>query len=61
MNPEHDYAQAKIYDLKIDTDYFLIVDKNVVPSFNYKYFNEDREIVIYVKGRESLIKKIFPR
>lgn len=43
MNPEHDYIQAKIYDLKNDTDYFLIVDRNVVPSFNYKYFNEDRE------------------
>jgi hypothetical protein len=57
MNPEHDYVQAKIYDLKIDTDYFLIVDRNVVPSFNYKYFNEDREIVIYVKDREYLMKK----
>lgn len=60
MNPEHDYVQAKIYDLKIDTDYFLIVDKNVVPSFNYKYFNEDREIVIYVKDREYLMKKYSP-
>lgn len=57
MNPEHDYIQAKIYDLKNDTDYFLIVDRNVVPSFNYKYFNEDREIVIYVKDRENLMKK----
>ena len=60
MNPEHDYIQAKIYDLKNDTDYFLIVDRNVVPSFNYKYFNEDREIVIYVKGREYLMKKYSP-
>lgn len=57
MNPEHDYVQAKIYDLKIDTDYFLIVDRNVVPSFKYKYLNEDREIVIYVKDRENLMKK----
>lgn len=57
MNPEHDYVQAKIYDLKIDTDYFLIVDRNVVPSFNCKYFNEDREIVIYVKDRKYLMKK----
>lgn len=60
MNPEHDYVQAKIYDLKIDTDYFLIVDREIVPSFKYKYFNEDREIVIYVKGRESLMKKYSP-
>ena len=60
MKPEHDYIQAKIYDLKNDTDYFLIVDRNVVPSFNYKYFNEDREIVIYVKGREYLMKKYSP-
>ena len=52
MNPEHDYVQAKIYDLKIDTDYFLIIDRNVVPNFNYKYFNEDREIVIYVKDKK---------
>lgn len=57
MNPEHDYVQAKIYDLKIDTDYFLIVDRNVVPSFKNKYLNEDREIVIYVKDRENLMKK----
>ena len=57
MNPEHDYVQAKIYDLKTDTDYFLIVDKNVVPSFKNKYLNEDREIVIYVKDRENLMKK----
>ena len=57
MNPEHDYVQAKIYDLKIDTDYFLIIDRNVVPNFNYKYFNEDREIVIYVKDRKYLMKK----
>ena len=60
MNSEHDYVQAKIYDLKIDTDYFLIVDREIVPSFKYKYFNEDREIVIYVKGRESLMKKYSP-
>lgn len=57
MNPEHDYVQAKIYDLKTDTDYFLIVDRNVVPSFKNKYLNEDREIVIYVKDRENLMKK----
>ena len=59
IKPEHDYVQAKIYDLKIDTDYLLVVDREIIPNFKNVYYNEGRKIVIYVNVREDLLRKYF--
>ncbi len=52
IDPGHDFAQARICGLKIEKDYQLLVNKNIVSSFKYCFARERRSVIVYERNRQ---------
>lgn len=50
------FAQAEVFDLKKGSKHQLLVQRDSAPNFQFKFLNKDREIVVYLKKRKSMLE-----
>lgn len=54
-----EFAQARIFDWKRDLDFELMVGNRFTPAFSKCFLSENREIIVYVRGRKATLDDNF--
>ncbi|MBS5792794.1 MAG: hypothetical protein KIC91_08220 [Sutterella sp.] len=59
IKTNQEFAQARIFDWKRDFDFQLMVSNKFTPAFNKCFLSEDREIIVYVRGKSRTLDDNF--
>lgn len=54
-----EFAQARIFNLNKDFDFQLLVNRNLLPTFNRRFLSINREVIVYIRNERLSLRDSF--